>query len=993
MSLYGIKPITAISDSTSFCRKIMQKHQTGTKNTSSFPMMFFFKKRGYFFPEKISMILNFRLYLKQQNIAPVLILRNFPVTGRRISGLNSEKKSLQSIFRIISVQSTDDVPKIFPTSFQIPHDYHFRSGHFLTENISANKTPLFSFLKSVIFKAGNVANSSNKILYSLFSPASNVFIEQKTCTISPDIFALNSKILSYENNTEIFNSHSGTKIWHRLLNTANSFILINKENSLKFLPVFENGSSSNYLGKQSTISSFISSLAVKNISVINETFSWLKTEKHGMKSLMDPEDSSNRNDANVSLAAIRIPELYQAASGILSTGKIFANKTPLFSSLKDFIFKSEKIATKSNKMLKSSFFPAIDKEYVLNHWPLFEDKSPSNYSGKQNTIPFLIVKNIPVAGGRISGLNVEKKVFQSTFQIKNVRSADNVPNIFLTSLKIPQEHHVPSEHFLTRNISANKIPFFLFLKSLTFKAENVTNNSNKTIKSFFSPSSSAFYQQKVLTIALDILTRNSKILSYILSYENSMEILNSQIAGKKIYYRLLNIAGNSALTDKENARRSRSLSEDKSPLNHSGNKNTILSFLPSLVVKNIHLIKEILSRLNTEKNCLKSTARQKDTINMNYTSNVYVSQAVFKVPQGFYEGSDFLLTENTFPNKFLTENIATKKISVFSLLKPFIFRAENITDNSNKILKSPFLPADYDFHSQKTRTIFPDILSLNRKTGLVRELLINSEKVSVLTVIDRYFDRFRPFRFSTTHTHHDPFLKYLVFKAGNKITNSNRILKPQLRSENSIYYQQVANSTYSGAVEVSFQVLNSKINEKILNLQVLRANKNYESLNITRHSHFFNKKSVLKNQPFFKGKLPAVFLQENSSFKDNSLSNKKPGMNRRFFKESSWVTSNGPLIKNNYGNSGHGTPAYVQSNHNYKMRPENLVFRDQGHIEQEIEQVKRTIIETKKSVSEKTVPVFGEAEIKKYLDINRISSQVYQNLERKIRMERESRGM
>jgi hypothetical protein len=809
MSLYGIKPITAISDSTSFCRKIMQKHQTGTKNTSSFPMMFFFKKRGYFFPEKISMILNFRLYLKQQNIAPVLILRNFPVTGRRISGVNSEKKSLQSIFRIISVQSTDDVPKIFPTSFQIPHEYHFRSdhfrsGHFLTENISANKTPLFSFLKSVIFEAGNVANSSNKILYSLFSPASNVFIEQKTCTISPDIFALNSKILSYENNTEIFNSHSGTKIWHRLLNTANSFILINKENSLKFLPVFENGSSSNYLGKQSTISSFISSLAVKNISVINETFSWLKTEKHGMKSLMDPEDSSNRNDANVSLAAIRIPELYQAASGILSTGKIFANKTPIFSSLKDFIFKSEKIATKSNKMLKSSFFPAIDKEYVLNHWPL---------------------------------------------------------------------------------------------------------------------------------------------------------------------------------------------SADKLPLNHSGNKNIIPSFIPSLVVKNIHVIKELLSRLNTKKNCLKSIARQKDATNVNYTSKVYMPQAVFKTPQGFYEGSEFFLTGNTFTNKFLTENIATKKNSVFSLLKPFIFRAENITDNSNKILKSPFLPADYDFYSQKTRTIFPDILLLNRKTGLVRELLINSEKVSVLTVIDRYFDRFRPFRFSTTHTHHDPFLKYLVFKAGNKITNSNRILKPQLRSENSIYYQQVANSTYSGAVEVSFQVLNSKINEKILNLQVLRTNKNYESLNITRHSHFFNKKSVLKNQPFFKGKLPAVFLQENSSFKDNSLSNKKPGMNRRFFKESSWVTSNGPLIKNNYGNSGHGTPAYVQSNHNYKMRPETMVFQDQGRIEQEIEQIKRTIIETKKSVSEKTVPVFGEAEIKKYLDINRISSQVYQNLERKIRMERESRGM
>jgi hypothetical protein len=75
------------------------------------------------------------------------------------------------------------------------------------------------------------------------------------------------------------------------------------------------------------------------------------------------------------------------------------------------------------------------------------------------------------------------------------------------------------------------------------------------------------------------------------------------------------------------------------------------------------------------------------------------------------------------------------------------------------------------------------------------------------------------------------------------------------------------------------------------------------------------------------------------------------------------------------------------------MRPDSLVFQDQGHIEQEIEQIKRTIKETKKSVSEKTVPVFGEADIKKYLDINRISSQVYQNIERTIRMERERRGV
>ncbi len=160
-----------------------------------------------------------------------------------------------------------------------------------------------------------------------------------------------------------------------------------------------------------------------------------------------------------------------------------------------------------------------------------------------------------------------------------------------------------------------------------------------------------------------------------------------------------------------------------------------------------------------------------------------------------------------------------------------------------------------------------------------------------------------------------------------------------------------------------------------------------QSLNITRHSAFINKKSILKNQPLFEDKLPAVLLQ------DNLLFNKTTGVNRRFFKKSNWVTVNKPLVKNYYDNFEHETPSYVQSKHNYKIRPESLVFQDQGRIEQEIEQIKKTVIETKKSVSEKTVPVFGEADIKKYLDINRISSQVYQNIERTIRMERERRGM
>ncbi len=52
MGLSGIKPITTLS-SSSLYRKIMQKYQTGKKNTSRFPTMIFYKEKGYFFQKKI----------------------------------------------------------------------------------------------------------------------------------------------------------------------------------------------------------------------------------------------------------------------------------------------------------------------------------------------------------------------------------------------------------------------------------------------------------------------------------------------------------------------------------------------------------------------------------------------------------------------------------------------------------------------------------------------------------------------------------------------------------------------------------------------------------------------------------------------------------------------------------------------------------------------------------------------------------------------------
>lgn len=78
------------------------------------------------------------------------------------------------------------------------------------------------------------------------------------------------------------------------------------------------------------------------------------------------------------------------------------------------------------------------------------------------------------------------------------------------------------------------------------------------------------------------------------------------------------------------------------------------------------------------------------------------------------------------------------------------------------------------------------------------------------------------------------------------------------------------------------------------------------------------------------------------------------------------------------------------------MPSESLYFHNQRNkIEQEVEDIRRVVVETKEAVEEKNhhSPKDMSMAIKQHLDINRISDQVYQNIERRIRIERERRGL
>ncbi|HSE42652.1 MAG TPA: hypothetical protein VLH08_17925, partial [Acidobacteriota bacterium] len=74
---------------------------------------------------------------------------------------------------------------------------------------------------------------------------------------------------------------------------------------------------------------------------------------------------------------------------------------------------------------------------------------------------------------------------------------------------------------------------------------------------------------------------------------------------------------------------------------------------------------------------------------------------------------------------------------------------------------------------------------------------------------------------------------------------------------------------------------------------------------------------------------------------------------------------------------------------------QDLYFQTTRLLDKHVEEIRRTVMETKEVVIEnsRTTSSANTTATKAYLNVDQISDQVYQNLERRIRTERERRGM
>jgi hypothetical protein len=104
-----------------------------------------------------------------------------------------------------------------------------------------------------------------------------------------------------------------------------------------------------------------------------------------------------------------------------------------------------------------------------------------------------------------------------------------------------------------------------------------------------------------------------------------------------------------------------------------------------------------------------------------------------------------------------------------------------------------------------------------------------------------------------------------------------------------------------------------------------------------------------------------------------------------------------PVIKNIDYAPGSDTlnSLYNKRRTSFNVKNENFIFHKTRKIEKEMDDLKKIVVETKKAVAEKSASInlTNNNNVKSRFDINRIADQVYQNIERRIRIEREGRGI
>lgn len=139
-------------------------------------------------------------------------------------------------------------------------------------------------------------------------------------------------------------------------------------------------------------------------------------------------------------------------------------------------------------------------------------------------------------------------------------------------------------------------------------------------------------------------------------------------------------------------------------------------------------------------------------------------------------------------------------------------------------------------------------------------------------------------------------------------------------------------------------------------------------------------------------KSPAV-LSHDSALNNMALFNRNKSFLNDTFRRTFVINASHPSQ-----DSGKSVNLTAGGRISFKTGLDDLYFHNRRRVEQEVEEIKKVVIETRETVEKKLLSAHSlKGDMDKYInqhfDLNRISDQVYSKIERRIKAERERRGI
>jgi len=337
-----------------------------------------------------------------------------------------------------------------------------------------------------------------------------------------------------------------------------------------------------------------------------------------------------------------------------------------------------------------------------------------------------------------------------------------------------------------------------------------------------------------------------------------------------------------------------------------------------------------------------------------------------------------IISENTESFKNTYSWFVNEKFIPLRKIKSTVLKS---TQNLYKMVKliqpellSPFIPAMHD--------------SVNIRTNVFGSRMVEVENTKFTA----------PILYSSGNNVVDPFDPQQVFYRQSNLSWMKNDSPPEKTpgsifiSQNVSYPQTIDNGIRQDGRTFSNSFLNYS-NYTIIKPQIFPLNSKLHEENGKNNLYAYKNEYFWQLQSNFHHRSPFTFIQSPILINEKTFEMRN---NTLYNTSQNWTSLDKLQVRNiNYNPEAGTVKPLISKRNTYSAGDnENLIFQNQQHIEQKIDQIEKILGDTKKTIEKSMSENFsGRKDSEPHLNINNLSDQVYHTIERRIRIERERRGI